>query len=129
MIIMPKKPKIKTVKRRLNRLIHEILVLRDGCCQYCGRTGDGLHASHVMNKGRWRNLEFDLINLKLLCYKCHINWWHKEPKEPADWFIAKWPHRWKYLMEKRDDAVGFKVDELLEIEVKLKQVLEGMKNE
>ena len=121
-----KKPKIKTVKRRIRAIIHDILVLRDGCCQRCGRGGSGLHASHVMNKGRWFNLEFDLLNLKLLCYKCHINWWHKEPKEPSDWYIGKWPHRWEYLMDKRDDTTRPDVDELLEIEQGLKEVLATM---
>ncbi len=36
-------------------------------------------------------------NVKTLCYPCHINWWHKNPLEAAEWFEKTYPERAKRL--------------------------------
>ena len=72
-------------RRKLNGLLHELIVLRDGGkCLYCGRT-DTLQVSHIYPKGIYRGLEFDPLNLKLLCYRHHFHWWHKHPLEAKPW--------------------------------------------
>lgn len=30
-------------------------------------------------------MEFDLDNVKTLCYRCHLHWWHKNPVEAKEW--------------------------------------------
>lgn len=30
-------------------------------------------------------------NVFLACYKCHFNWWHKNPIEAYRWYIKKFP--------------------------------------
>lgn len=42
-------------------------------------------ASHIYSKGAHPAMRYDLDNVKALCYKCHIEWWHKEPMEAKDW--------------------------------------------
>lgn len=40
------------------------------------------------------------INIITLCwFKCHLNWWHKNPIEAAEWFKQKYPDRYKRLKE------------------------------
>lgn len=78
-------------KAILNALLHELLRLRDGdkCLRCSGRVW--LQMSHIYPKGTHRRLEFDPTNLKLLCHKCHIPWWHANPKEAWDWLEATLP--------------------------------------
>jgi hypothetical protein len=35
--------------------------------------------------------------MKVLCYHCHLNWWHKNPIEAGRWFESKFPERVKEL--------------------------------
>lgn len=79
-------PKItKEQKKILNALLHQLMRLRDGeKCLRCPKT-DTLALSHIYPKGRYRRLEFDPDNLKLLCFSCHIHWWHKNPIEAMEW--------------------------------------------
>jgi hypothetical protein len=37
------------------------------------------------------------LNMKVLCYHCHLNWWHKNPIEAGRWFESKFPERLKEL--------------------------------
>ena len=95
--------KLDTVCRAIVRIRDESL------CQYCGVYGEGasMHCSHVVAKGHgasWRR--FDLLNLKLLCYHHHINWWHMHPTESGLWFAQKFPVRHKYLEKYRHGAVA-----------------------
>lgn len=81
----------------LRKLQHEACVLRDqGMCVRCGSTSN-LAASHVYPKGKHRSMEYDLDNVKTLCYSCHIQWWHKHPLDAAEWFNAKYSVRAKRL--------------------------------
>ena len=76
---------VKTAKRELNKLIREVVLLRDGeRCLRCGTT-ERLQMSHIYPKGKYRKLEFDLNNIKPLCSGCHLFWWHKNPIEAHEW--------------------------------------------
>lgn len=81
----------KGEKKILNKLLHEFVELRDGAkCLRCGNT-QGLALSHIYPKGRYRSMEFEEDNLKLLDYKCHICFWHKNPIEAHEWLISVMP--------------------------------------
>jgi 5-methylcytosine-specific restriction endonuclease McrA len=56
--------------------------------------------SHVKSKGAYKHMAWDLENVKMLCYRCHILWWHKEPTEAGEWFKEKFPERWEYLVSR-----------------------------
>ncbi|MDI6808179.1 MAG: hypothetical protein QME66_04240 [Candidatus Eisenbacteria bacterium] len=75
----------KTQKARLYTLLRKAVIRRDGeICQKCGKT-QILHLSHIYPKGKYRRMEFELDNVKLLCAGCHIFWWHKNPIEAHEW--------------------------------------------
>jgi 5-methylcytosine-specific restriction endonuclease McrA len=69
----------------LDMLAKAIVIERDGKrCLRCGATED-LHASHIFPKGKYPKLRFNTDNLKILCFDCHIGWWHQHPEEAGDW--------------------------------------------
>lgn len=79
----------KHERKELNKLIHQILELRDKCCLRC-KTREKLQASHIYPKGVYRKLEFDVDNIKFLCWRDHW-WWHKNPLEAAEWIKTIMP--------------------------------------
>lgn len=108
---MPAKKKISKLKENLSDLVKAHVKRRDNyTCQRCGKHTEGsdCHASHVIPVSRGNALAFEPLNMKILCFHCHINWWHKEPTASGDWFKKKFPERWKYLKEHRNDKVHWK---------------------
>ena len=70
--------------------------------------GCNAHASHVIPVSTGLALAWDLENIKCLSYHNHINWWHKNPLESAEWFKENFPQRWEYLQkEKRSNKTRF----------------------
>ena len=95
-----KKTERRKLKDRLEKLVKDHVRERDQhTCQRCERQvyGTNCHASHVIPVSRDGRLAFDPLNLKVLCFHHHINWWHKHPAESGPWFIEKFPERWEYL--------------------------------
>lgn len=90
----------KYQKAKLEKLLHEACVLRDGGkCVRCGRTTT-LQASHIYPKGTYQRMRYLLINLKTLCYRCHLFFWHKHPVAAAEWLKTALPaKRLKKLKE------------------------------
>jgi 5-methylcytosine-specific restriction endonuclease McrA len=70
----------------LDALVRAIVVLRDG--QRCRRCGNvtGLQASHVYGKGAHPSLRWDPDNVKLLCVRCHLYWWHRDTATAMRWW-------------------------------------------
>jgi hypothetical protein len=65
-----------------------------------------------------------MINIKTLCWNCHLNWWHKNPIEAVDWFKEKYPDRYAELKEIAKDnnlppLDHVKIKEYLEKELEL----------
>ena len=111
---MPRKPTIKSIQKKLTRLVAEKVKERDkGVCQWCGKPARGSngHISHVVPKSSGNRLRWDLLNLKLLCFHCHIHVWHKHPVKAGEWFKAKFPERWEYLKEREHEVVKWKVSD------------------
>lgn len=95
-----KKSEKRKLKDKLDKLVKEYVKLRDNyTCQKCGKIVEGVncHGSHVIPVSRDGRLAFDDLNIKVLCYHDHINWWHKHPIEAGEWFTSKFPERWEYL--------------------------------
>lgn len=99
------KPKTKRqsktlLKKKLEKLVKDYVKKRDNyTCQRCGLVLEGVncHASHVIPVSRSGYLQFDPMNMKVLCYHDHINWWHKHPIEAGKWYTDTFPERWEYL--------------------------------
>ncbi len=122
----------RKLKDKLDVICREIIRIRDdNRCQRCHKPVEksNAHCSHVIPKSRGDTLRWDLINLKLLCFHCHINKWHKDPMEAYEWFAKAFPARWRYLESRRHTSVKFTIQDLKdlrdELKLKLKQ-LKGM---
>jgi 5-methylcytosine-specific restriction endonuclease McrA len=105
------KPKISKLKKKLMELVKAKVRERDNwTCQRCGGrvVGSNCHVSHVIPVSQGNALAFDPINMKVLCYHDHLNWWHKNPVEAGEWFQTKFPSRWTYLQSHRNDLVHWK---------------------
>ena len=79
----------------------QILIRDNYTCQRCGKKLEGrnCHLSHVLPKGKYPELRHDPNNVKILCYHCHIQFWHKNPIEAMQWFKSTFPERYEYLMK------------------------------
>jgi 5-methylcytosine-specific restriction endonuclease McrA len=88
------------VRQQMDKTLREIIVKRDkSTCQWCMKKLEGrnCHMSHVYSKGAHPELRHDHFNVKILCYRCHIKKWHKDPIIALEWFKGKFPDRYLYL--------------------------------
>lgn len=120
------KTKRQKIVKKLDKITTEIVRRRDVTCQKCGRfcSGSNAHKSHIKSKGAYPHLQFDLQNVMLLCYHCHINWWHKEPTEAGLWFKKTFPERYKYLEKAKQDKNHYMESDLEEMYERYKEMLE-----
>jgi 5-methylcytosine-specific restriction endonuclease McrA len=103
------------VKKRINALLHELVRLRDReSCRRCGTT-ERLQLSHIYPKGRYRSMEFDPWNVKLLCVGCHLYWWHKNPIEAWEWLKTVWPEKELARLKLMSNTTGHRFDPKLHI--------------
>ena len=99
-----KKSPRKKLKERCEKLVKEIVKIRDNyTCQICGKRVEGTncHASHVIPVSAGLMTAYDPLNLKVLCFHHHMNFWHKNPIEAGEWFKNKFPERYEYLQERK----------------------------
>lgn len=126
----PRKVSRKGLVKKLDDICAKIIKVRDeNTCQMCGKyvTKGDAHSSHVLPKSMGYYVRWDLLNLKLLCFHCHMNVWHKNPTVAGEWFRTKFPHRMKYLdnlrinpLDKWNDAKLLLL--LEELEAKLREL-------
>jgi 5-methylcytosine-specific restriction endonuclease McrA len=116
---MPKKRKIKNIKQDLWKLVAKSVKERDGyTCLLCGTKGHGseIHCSHILPKGLYPRWEFEEWNLKALCMKDHLQFWHKSPLEAAEAFKEKCPDKYKFAMTKQKTYKNVKPYTRIELE-------------
>ena len=102
--MMRRKSDRRKLIEKMSRLAKDIAKKRDSkICQKCGKpvTGVSCHGSHVIPVSGDHRLEFHPINIKVLCYHDHMNWWHKNPLEAGEWFEEKFPERTEWLRQRR----------------------------
>lgn len=94
-----KKEKTNSQYRKLCVAVAKKIVrIRDKeTCQKCGKKDGVLHCSHVYPEGTYNGLSANPLNMKLLCYRCHFFWWHKNIIEAHEWFKNKFPERFRLL--------------------------------
>lgn len=109
---------ISKLKKRLMELVKQKVRERDNyTCQRTGQKveGSNCHVSHVIPVSAGNALAFDMLNMKVLSYHSHLNWWHKNPIEAAEWFKNKFPDRWEYLQANKNKLVHWKESDYLEM--------------
>ena len=110
-----KKTERRKLIEKLDKICRKYVLLRDkNICQKCGKHVDksGAHCSHVIPRSAGNYLRWNPMNLKLLCFHDHINWWHKNPLEAAEWFKKKFPHRLAYLEKRRHKIIKYSIGDL-----------------
>ena len=128
---MAKKTNRRKLIEAIDKVCRQICLIRDeNTCQKCGCwiEGKNAHMSHVKSKQLYGGIRHDLLNLKMLCMKDHLYWWHKEPLEAAAWFNEKFPARAEYLESVKNIIVKFtdsQLKELLEERKEKLALLEG----
>lgn len=108
------KPSISKLKKKLMLLVKATIHERDqNICQWCGKYVEGSNSqvSHVIPVSQGNALAFDTMNMKILCYHCHLNKWHKRPLEATEWFKSKFPDRYEYLEKHKNDIVHWKLQD------------------
>jgi len=95
-----RKPTLKGLHKKTKDTVREYIRLRDrDTCQRCNKLVYGInsHPSHVKPVSTHGFLRYDELNIKLLCFHCHRNFWHLNITEAAEWFKHRFPERAKYL--------------------------------
>ncbi len=117
------KPTISKLKKKLMEIVKQHVRERDqNTDQRTGEVvyGSNCHCSHIMPVSSGNALAFCPLNMKILSYHNHLNWWHKNPLEATEWFKSKFPGRYAYLMKHRNDKVHWKLYDYEEM-IKLAQ--------
>lgn len=126
----PKKkgPTVTKLKTECDELVKLIIKVRDkNTCQRCYKvvSGSDCHGSHVIPVSAGNKLRWDEQNIKVLCYHCHLNWWHKNPLEATEWFKTRFPDRYAYLQANRG-MKQFREGDLLALREALKIKLDSI---
>ena len=115
-----RKISLKGLEKKLKDLVHAEVFRRDkSICQWCGKyvEGSNRHPSHVIPKARGKIYRWDLLNIKTLCFHCHMQRWHLE-SNGREWFDKKFPERAKYLkglkLKKAPKYNRAKLEEMIE---------------
>ena len=96
----------KKLETQLDNLVRRIVVKRDKCCVICG-SHTLLGVSHFVKRSP-RAFRWDLLNLHLMCQKCHGEWERNENEKYYEWMVytygvhmpldlhrgSKHPHKW-----------------------------------
>lgn len=72
-----------------------LILLRGEACERCGKLP--VFSSHILPKGKHKRMRWMLENILLLCYACHMHFWHKHPHAAVAWFDEKFPGRYENL--------------------------------
>lgn len=124
-----KKVSITKIKNKCVELAKEIVKIRDkNTCQRCGKVVFGVNcqASHVAPVSSGNILIADPLNIKVLCYHCHLNWWHKDPTVSGKWFKDKFPERHAYIEAHRYESVKRTYQDWQDIYDNLKHIKETL---
>jgi len=116
-----KKKKRKELLLRAKKVVYS----RDkDICQHCGKkcVWSDRHASHVIPVSATGRLALYPINMKVLCYHCHLNRRHKNPIESWRRFESKFPERIKEIERLQLDMPMWSIT-LTELE-QIEQIIE-----
>lgn len=108
----------KKLIKQLEASIRKYILLRDGNrCVWCGKPVEksNAHVSHIIPRSHGNRLKYNEYNLKLLCYHCHMNIWHKNPLMAAEWFNSKYPETYKYLQDHKEEHTKFTDSDIVEM--------------
>jgi len=98
---------LKEIQKEFNKMITENQV-----CAVCGKRFEKMQCSHIWSIGSAQSIRFDILNVLPMCGHCHNFWWHLEPMQSHDWFVARYPERATYLEFARHQNKAWTAEEL-----------------
>jgi 5-methylcytosine-specific restriction endonuclease McrA len=119
----------KKISDKLKKITREIVRQQfHNKCAKCGKHIEGVDSqkAHIKSVGAYPHLQFDLQNMILLCYHCHIGWWHHEPTEAGAWFKKEFQDRFKYLEKAKKIRTHHSVSDLEELYEDYKKILKEL---
>ena len=105
-------------RKKADALFSKWIRRRDKWCQMCNKT-ENLQCSHVIGRLNHR-LRYDPMNAIALCYRCHLQIWHRELLVAITWFQKKFPKRYEYLLKAKNEIGEIDYEEIIE---KFKEVI------
>lgn len=91
-------PTSKLIKKA--DLLFSELIHQRGKCERCSKT-TGLQTAHIIPRTN-KHLRWNPDNALLLCIKCHLYWWHRNPLEAMEWFKLYFPIQYAFLMREKN---------------------------
>ena len=80
---------------------------RDFTCEHCGKRDEHYVCCHHVEGRTNKRLRFERNNICLLCPSCHTFnddfSAHRTPKDFKAWFAQKFPERWNFIQEHRNE--------------------------
>ena len=122
-VLMKKNGEEKTLswhKKKLDIDFKKFIRMRDGRCLHCGST-ENLQASHTVPVSHGNRFRYDERNVITLCYHCHLNWWHKNPIDAAQWYKKTFPENDAYLKAGMHERIKYIIPDLQEMRSNYKQ--------
>ena len=111
-------------KKKADELFSLYIRKRDGKCMYCSNT-ETLQCAHLEGR-RNERLRFDPMNAITLCYKHHIHWAHKEPRQFAKWLEENYPANCRYIDEHARETEHRKLADYIELVESLKSMVANL---
>ncbi len=89
----PKARRVRSLRSECDGLVRELVLARDHHkCVRCGKT-EKLQAAHILPKGHYPRLRYELDNILSLDVGCHLYFAHKDPVGFTRWLEEKYPGR------------------------------------
>ena len=89
--------------KMLDGLLREVVLYRDKKCQKCGRKAGRITTSHIYPKGIYPWMRYDIQNATMLCFRCHLHWWHKDIILANKWYEETFSEERKEYLKKRSE--------------------------
>jgi len=96
-----------------DQLVRKLVLARDGyACVRCNKSSV-LQAAHILPKGHYPRMRFELLNVLSLDVGCHLFFAHKDPTGFTAWLGEKYPGRIEQLRIMAATARKIDMPELL----------------
>ena len=117
--IKVKKTDRKKLIKRLDSIVREIVLLRDGRCVICGKL-DNLQCGHLITRGK-HSVRWDLKNCHVQCSGCNLK--HEfYPEIYTQWFLNKYGLVEYEALCRRSEGSKYSISQLEDIEFELTEL-------
>ena len=106
--------------KKLDKLVSEIVILRDKECVLCGSKKQ-LGCGHLLTRGAYAT-RWDLVNCNCQCW-AHNYYHERHPEKYTQWFLWRYGmNQYDHLIKKHHTITHFKAFDLKELYEELKKM-------